>query len=169
MLLIGLQIWRAVTLRPNHPWMYASTIALISATVAITFGCVAWARRRSPRLAPRPTAVMESVPRLAYLISPFMIWPLLWMSVGPGLSMPIGLALGGVFALDLVSGFLLSALLLVVLVVWLVRGVANETRWTIVALGLALSVLAAAAVAMPPSAIGANPSASSCSTSGVTG
>ncbi len=49
---------------------------------------------------------------------------------------------------DLVSGFLLSALLLVALIVWRIRGVANETRWTIVALGLALSVLAAAAVSM---------------------
>lgn len=180
-LLTGFQTWRAVVLRPTQPWMYASTILLISATLAITFGCVAWARRRSPGLAPRPTTVMESVPRLAYLISPFMIWPLLWMSAGPELSMPIGLALGGVFALvwtaravgrgdvvgatigpplacglavhsavfagmpalqaDLVSGFLLSALLLAALIVWRTRGAVNETRWMIVALGLALVAL----------------------------
>lgn len=123
------------------------------------------------------------------------------MSVGPGLSMPIGLALGGVFALvwtaraigrgvvvgaaigpplacgmavhsavfagmpalqsDLVSGFLLSALLLVVLVVWLVRGVANETRWTIVALGLALVAL------HPMRAVLAEPIAAALGFSGV--
>lgn len=199
--LTGLQIWRAVVLRPTHPWMYATTTALISTTLALTFGCVAWARRRNPRHAPRPTAVMESVPRLAYVISPFMIWPLLWMSAGPELSMPIGLALGSVFALvwtaravgrgdvvgatigpplacgmavhaavfagmpaiqaDLVTGLLLSVLLLAMLVAWRIRGVADGTRWMIVALGLALVAI------HPYRAILAEPIAAALGFSGV--